>query len=103
MRQDHYLDYTTLPDLFVSGFAHLIPGLAKKLREKGNTQQDQNQTAVHTAVTSARTGYVGKFTVFCQKKAKKQCFVSVASCKKKLITLSYTLQYLIETYTVCDF
>jgi hypothetical protein len=88
MRQIHYLDYTTLPDLFVSGFAHLIPGLAKKLKEKGITQQDQT----HTAVSSARTGYVGKFMGFLSKKAKKQCFVSVASCKKKLITLSYTLQ-----------
>ena len=74
-----------MPDLFVSGFAFLIPGLAKKLREKGTTQQDQTHTAVHTAVSSAGTGYVGKFTGFLSKKAKKQCFVSVASCKKNLL------------------
>ena len=103
-RQIHYLDYTTLPDLFVSGFAHLLPGLVKKLREKENTQQDQNQTAVHTAVSSARTGYVGKFMVFLSKKAKKQCFVSVASCKKTYYTVVYAEVFnLIETYTVCDF
>ena len=94
MRQTHYLKYTTLPDLFVSGFAHLIPGLAKKLREKGNTQQDQNQTAVHTAVSSARTGYVGKFTVFCQKKPKNSV-LSQWHLAKKLITLLYPLKYLI--------
>ena len=84
-----------MPDLFVSGFAHLIPGLAKKLREKGNTQQDQNQTAVHTAVSSARTGYVGKFTVFLSAKKPKNSVLSQWHLAKKLITLSYTLQYLI--------
>ena len=89
MRQIHYLDYTTLPDLFVSGFAHLIPGLAKKLREKGNTQQDQNQTAVHTAVTSARTGYVGKFTVFCQKSQKTVFCLSGILQKETYYTVVY--------------
>ena len=101
MRQIHYLKYTTLPDLFVSGFAHLIPGLAKKLREK---QQDETHTAVHAAVSSARTGYVGKFTGFLPKKAKKQCFVSVASCKKTYYTVVYAAVFnSIDTYTVCDF
>lgn len=90
MRQIHYLDYTTLPDLFFSGFAHLIPGLAKKLREKGNTQQDQNQTAVHTAVTSARTGYVGKFKVFLSTKKPKNSVLSQWHLAKKTY---YTVVY----------
>ena len=39
---------TTFPDLFVSGFAHLIPLLSRRLKEQGQPSQ-------HEAVSSTKT------------------------------------------------
>ena len=52
-----------------SGFAHLIPLLSRRLREKGQAQeQDVTHMQTHShmgAVSSTKTGYLGKFSYFC--------------------------------------
>ena len=57
---------TTFPDLFVSGFAHLIPILRKRLKEKAQANQEQDVTHTHShmgAVSSTKTGYLGKVDI----------------------------------------
>lgn len=52
-----------------SGFAHLIPLLSRRLKEKGQAQeQDVTHMQTHShmgAVSSTKTGYLGKFSYFC--------------------------------------
>ena len=84
-----------MPDLFVSGFAHLIPMLSKRLKEtsQGTSNQQEFEQSHMAVSSSARTGYVGKFTgLFSSKKAKKQ--LCLGGILQKNVHSCYTLQYL---------
>ena len=89
-----------MPDLFVSGFAHLIPMLSKRLKEtsQGTSNQQEFEQSHMAVSSSARTGYVGKFTgLFSSKKAKKTVVSWWHLAKKRTLLLYAAVFIIIDT------